>query len=60
MEDGVVAHKSDYSNELYIAWDVVRMLQLANSPNLNIIKPCWFYIKVEIIKKGAITLNVEL
>jgi hypothetical protein len=36
------------------------MLWLANSPNLNMIKPYWFYIKVEIIKKGAITLDVEL
>jgi hypothetical protein len=36
------------------------MLWLANSLNLNIIKPCWFYIKAETIKKGAITLDVEL
>jgi hypothetical protein len=36
------------------------MLWLANSPDLNIIKSCWFYIKVETIKKGAITLDVEL
>jgi hypothetical protein len=36
------------------------MLWPANSPNLNIIEPYWFYIKVETIKKGAITLDVEL
>jgi hypothetical protein len=36
------------------------MLWLANSLNLNIIKLCWFYIKVETIKKGAIHLNKEL
>jgi len=24
------------------------------------IKPCWFYIKIETIKKGAITLDIEL
>jgi hypothetical protein len=60
MEDRAAAHKSDYSNELYISWDVVRMLWPANSPDLNIIKPCWFYIKMEITKKGAITSDVEL
>ena len=36
------------------------MLWPANSPNLNMIEPCWFYIKVEIIKKGAIHLDEEL
>ena len=60
IEDGATAHKSDYSDELYIAWEVVRMLWPANSLDLNIIEPCWFYIKIEIIKKGAITLDVEL
>jgi len=38
----------------------VRMLWPANSPNLNMIKPCWFYMKVETIKKGAIYLDEEL
>jgi hypothetical protein len=60
MEDGAVAYKLDYSNELYISWEVVRMLWPANSPDLNMIKPCWFYIKVEITKKGAIHLDEEL
>jgi hypothetical protein len=36
------------------------MLWPANSLNLNIIKPYWFYIKVETIKKGAIYLDKEL
>ena len=36
------------------------MLWPANSPNLNIIEPCWFYIKVETTKKGAIYLDEEL
>ena len=53
-------YKSIYSNELYIAWEVIRMLQPANSPNLNMIKPYWFYMKIETTKKGAITLDEEL
>jgi transposase len=60
MEDGAAAHKSDYSNELYISWEVVRMLWPANSPDLNMIEPCWFYIKVETTKKGGITSDIEL
>ena len=60
MEDGAAAHKSDYSDELYISWEVVRMLWPANSLDLNIIEPCWFYIKVKTTKKGGITLDVEL
>jgi transposase len=60
MEDGALAHKSAYSNELYISWEVIRMLWPANSPDLNMIEPCWFYIKIETTKKGAITLNIKL
>ena len=36
------------------------MLWPANSPDLNMIEPCWFYMKVETIKKGGITSDVEL
>jgi hypothetical protein len=36
------------------------MLWPAKSPDLNIIEPCWFYIKVEITKKGAIYSDEEL
>ena len=36
------------------------MLWPANSPDLNMIEPCWFYMKVETTKKGAITSDVEL
>ena len=60
MEDRAAAYKSDYFNKLYISWEVIRMLWPVNSPDLNIIKPCQFYIKIEIIKKSAITLDVEL
>ena len=60
MEDRASSHKSAYSDELYISWEVIRILWPANSPDLNIIKPCWFYIKVETTKKGGITSDVEL
>ena len=36
------------------------MLWPANSPDLNMIEPCWFYMKVETIKKGAIHSDEEL
>jgi hypothetical protein len=60
IEDGAAAHKSDYSDELYISWEVVRILWLVNSPDLNMIEPYWFYMKVETIKKEAIHLDEEL
>ena len=60
MEDGASAHKSAYADELYISWEVVKMLWPANSPDLNMIEPCWFYIKIETIKKSTITSDVEL
>ena len=43
----------------YISWEVVRMLWPANPLNLNIIEPYWFYIKLEITKKGAIYSDEE-
>jgi hypothetical protein len=36
------------------------MLWPPNSPDLNIIEPCWFFIKVETTKKGAIYLEEGL
>ena len=60
MENGALGYKLVYSNKLYISWEVVRMLWLANSLDLNIIEPCQFYMKVEITKKGAIYLDEEL
>jgi hypothetical protein len=60
IEDRASAHKSAYADELYISWEVVKMFWPANSPDLNMIEPYWFYIKIETIKKGAITLDVEL
>jgi hypothetical protein len=60
MEDGASFYKLAYSDELYISWEVVRMLWPANSPDLNMIEPCWFYMKVETTKKGAIYLDKDL
>jgi hypothetical protein len=40
----------------YISWEVVRMLWLANSPDLNLL----VLIKLETTKKGAIYLDEEL
>jgi hypothetical protein len=36
------------------------MLWPANSLNLNMIEPCWPYIKLETAKKGSIYLDEEL
>jgi trehalose-6-phosphate synthase len=38
----------------------MKMLWLANSPNLNIIKKAWFYMKKEITKRGLTTNRKKL
>jgi len=54
MEDGASPHASQYSSEAYCAWEIERLLWPANSPDLNMIEPCWFYMKLETTKHGAI------
>jgi hypothetical protein len=38
----------------------MKMLWLANLPDLNIIEKAWFYIKKEIIKRGPMTNRKKL
>jgi hypothetical protein len=53
MEDGASGHKSAYSDELYISWEVVRMLWPANSPDLNRIERIIKHIKQVILLEGG-------
>jgi hypothetical protein len=45
QEDGAAAHASKYQHEVYQAENVQRLLWPANSPDLNAIEPCWFWMK---------------
>jgi hypothetical protein len=60
MEDGASPHGSHYSSEAYCVWEIERLLWPANSPNLNQIEPCWFYMKRETTRKGPIHSEEEL
>ena len=60
QEDGALSYLSCYQLEIFDLWDIARILQPGNSPDLNAIKPTWFWIKRETTKKGLITSNIEL
>jgi hypothetical protein len=38
---------------------VAKLLWCGNSPDLNVIEPCWFWLKREITKKGVPTGRAE-
>jgi hypothetical protein len=58
QEDNATPH-SKHGQELYdeyrkkIEWP-------ANSPDLNVIKPCWMWIKVKTTKQGPISSKAKL
>jgi hypothetical protein len=41
-------------------WQIIKLLWPGNSPNLNAIKPTWFWIKKETTKQGLITSEAKL
>jgi hypothetical protein len=60
QEDNALAHSSHYQQEVFDRAEVTRLLWPGNSPDLNVIKPCWYWIKRETTKKGPITLKKAL
>ena len=60
MEDGAASHTSRYAGELFVAWEIKRLLWCANSPDLNMIEPCWFWMKRDTTKHGPIFSKEEL
>ena len=53
MEDKASAYASKFQEPVFMALDIMRMLWCGNSPDLNMIEPCWPWIKRETTKKGA-------
>jgi hypothetical protein len=41
-------------------WGIIRLLWLGNSPDLNAIEPCWFWMKRDTTKRGALTSEAAL
>jgi len=55
MEDGAAPHASKHINQFYSLRAIIKMLWPANSPDLNMIEPCWFYMKRETTANGPIS-----
>jgi hypothetical protein len=60
QEDGAPSHASLYQQEVFNVWEIARLLWPPNSPDLNVIEPCWFWMKRQTTKHGAITSRAQL
>jgi transposase len=60
QEDNAPAHASKYQEEVYSFAKVYRLLWPGNSPDLNAIEPCWYWMKRKTTEKGAIYSEKEL
>jgi len=60
QEDNAPSHSSHYQQEVFDAAQVSRLIWPANSPDLNMIEPCWYWMKRETTKKGAFTSATAL
>ena len=54
QEDKVPAHASKYQDEVFRLYDILRLLLSGNSPDMNMIEPCWPWMKRITTKKGAL------
>ncbi len=45
QEDGAPSHISKWNQTEFDGWEVQRLLWPGNSPDLNMIEPCWFWMK---------------
>lgn len=60
QEDNAPAHASKQQELVFSAWDIMKLLWPGNSPDLNAIEPCWFWMKRKTTEKGAITSEKAL
>jgi transposase len=60
QEDGAAAHKSRFQHEVFNLWEIIRLLWPANSPDLNMIEPCWMWMKRETTNKSPCNNKKEL
>jgi hypothetical protein len=60
QEDKALSYASHFQQELvYDIHYVLRLLWPGNSPDLNMIKPCWMWMKIETTKRGAPSIRKE-
>jgi hypothetical protein len=53
QEDLAPSHAHHFQKYVYSIAEVERLTWCGNSPDLNAIEPCWFWMKRETTKKGA-------
>lgn len=52
MEDGASSHVSKHQDRVFMDAGVLRLLWCGNSPDLNMIEPCWWWMKRWITRRG--------
>ena len=60
QEDRAPSHSSRYQQEVFDLQEIMRLLWPPNSPDLNMIEPCWFWMKRHTTKYGPIMSRAEL
>jgi len=53
QEDKAPSHAHPYQGQIYRQAGIQQLDWCPNSPDLNMIEPCWFYLKRETTKAGA-------
>lgn len=52
QEDKAPAHDSPHQRQVFMDWGILRMIWPGNSPDLNMIEPCWVWMKRKTTQKG--------
>lgn len=58
QEDNAPSHAHHYVERVYQMEEIQRLLWPGNSPDLNMIEPCWMWMKRETTKYGLYNLNL--
>ena len=59
IEDKAPVYTSKFQEPVFISIDILRLIWCGNSPDLNMIEPCWIWMKRETTKKGALRTRKE-
>jgi hypothetical protein len=57
QEDKAPSHASKWQSPVFLSWDILRFLWPGNSPDLNMIEPCWPWMKRYTTSKGAPSIS---
>jgi hypothetical protein len=60
QEDAAPAHIHHHHGPVYKLYDVERLIWLGNSPDLNVIEPCWPWMKKTTTARGVPEKRIEM